>query len=64
MKAIITLITLSAASLLQAHPGAPGHTHPENTGQEEWPFPEFSWPMLIAIIALVAVASKRVWKKS
>ncbi len=57
MKFTLTSIaTLATTSFLQAHPGAPGHTHPENTGQSEWPFadvPDFSWSIAIAGLAVI-----------
>jgi hydrogenase/urease accessory protein HupE len=62
-----TILSTAAASFFActssalAHPGAPGHTH---SGTEEWPFPDFSWPMVIAgsvcvLLAFAGLAYKK-----
>ncbi|MGJ8672237.1 hypothetical protein [Rubritalea sp.] len=53
LKTLVPLTLLAVSPSLLAHPGAPGHTH---GGTEEWPFPDFSWPMVIAGLSIGVIA--------
>ncbi|MFC5050461.1 hypothetical protein ACFPK9_07535 [Rubritalea spongiae] len=53
LKIIVPLTLLAASQSLMAHPGPPGHSH---DGTEDWPFPDFSWPMVIAGLSIGAIA--------
>ncbi|MGJ8677248.1 MAG: hypothetical protein ACSHX0_07005 [Akkermansiaceae bacterium] len=60
---IASLLALTSTSLL-AHPGLPGHTHPETGDHSEWPFPDFSWGMIIGSAILIgAIAIYKFSKK-
>ena len=64
MKSTLALLTLAATNVLHAHPGAPGHTHPENTGTNDWPFPDFSWSLTIVALAIIGLAIYKMLKKA
>ncbi len=54
-KASIALASLTALTCkVFAHPGPVGHSH---DGTEEWPFPDFSWPMLLIATAVLCLAA-------
>ncbi|WP_018970982.1 hypothetical protein [Rubritalea marina] len=54
-KASIALASLTAlTSTVIAHPGPVGHSH---DGTEEWPFPDFNWPMLLIATAVLCIVA-------
>jgi len=56
MKKYIIASCVSAAALVtkvSAHPGPPGHQHPEG---DNWPFPPMEWNIAIVGATILAVA--------